>query len=613
MSQISQGVHSNCAALCFRIVSPSRKICHQVRIAFLLIALGTCQAQADLDDQLASQLQAAGISALPKPSGLDPNQVELGRSLFFDRELSGHRDTACASCHHPSTMSGDSRSLPSGVGGIGLGPDRTLADGHEMIPRNSPEVFDRGNAEWRTMFWDSRVTQNAEGLQTPAGPNLPAGLDSPLAAQAMFPVTSQAEMRGFDGLDVFGNPNELAQFSDAETPAIWNALMNRILAIPQYQDLFQKAYPDTPQDMLGFEDAANAIAAFESQAFSTADSRWDQYLAGDKDAISDSAKRGGHLFHGGANCASCHSGNIMTDQEHHNLAVPQLGPGKDASGLDIGRMLETGDAEDEFAFRTPPLRNTAATGPWMHNGSYTTLEGAVRHHLDATSALQNYDVLQLDESIRSTVRLDAETISRLTTSVDASLPDGVSLTDQDVDDLVAFLFSLTSPTIDRLATSTPLTVPSGLPVDQPPPSMVTIAYNTETGGLELSGPDDVVIDCFFLRIDGDDESIPVELRFETGKSPWAGELDLVLSDDETAQSFMDYRAASEFLLSSGDQIEGLLPAGLSSEMIESFLSAAYRLVGSPMIQSANVTVVPEPSPVVLTTIGLFVFALTRRR
>lgn len=130
---------------------------------------------------------------------------------------------------------------------------------------------------------------------------------------------------------------------------------------------------------LGFQHAANAIAAFESAAYTFLDSPFDQYLEHDNNngALADDAKRGALLFYGSAGCANCHSGSLLTDQRHHNIGIPPVGPGKaPESPLDFGRARETGRVKDAYEFRTPPLRNVTLTGPWMHSGAYTTLRGA---------------------------------------------------------------------------------------------------------------------------------------------------------------------------------------------------------------------------------------------
>ena len=115
----------------------------------------------------------------------------------------------------------------------------------------------------------------AEGFDNPAESDLPAGLDNILAVQAMFPVTSRDEMLGEEeDLTVFGEINELAMIEDKDEyddkeedfVEIWQGLMDRLLAIPAYQPLFQEAYPDVPQDKLGFQHAANALSSKEKEA-----------------------------------------------------------------------------------------------------------------------------------------------------------------------------------------------------------------------------------------------------------------------------------------------------------------------------------------------------------
>ncbi|HUM68759.1 MAG TPA: cytochrome c peroxidase, partial [Chloroflexota bacterium] len=109
------------------------------------------------------------------------------------------------------------------------------------------------------------------------------------------------------------------------------------LAIPAYQELFRQAYPDVPAVELGFQHAANALAAFQAQAFTFTNSPWDRYLAGDESALSKQAKQGALLFYGRAGCAACHSGPLFTDQQYHNIAAPQFGPGRDDfAPLDYG-------------------------------------------------------------------------------------------------------------------------------------------------------------------------------------------------------------------------------------------------------------------------------------
>ena len=422
-----------------------------------------------LDRALRAKLSNAAVTPLDGGLLASPEKIELGQMLFFDKELGGNRDMACATCHHPFFATGDGLSLSIGTGGFGLGSGRTRGAGRPFIPRNAPEIFNRGAPHWTSQFWDSRVVEASDGtFITPAGDLLPAGLDSVLAAQAMFPVTSAAEMRGepSDLLDVFGAPNELSQIPAADLHAIWQALMDRLLAIEAYEDLFADAYPGTPIEDLGFQHAANAIAAFEAAAFTFLDCPFDQYVGGDDSALTSAQKRGASLFFGKANCSSCHSGPLLTDQRHHNLAVPQLGPGKAPEApLDFGRARETGDERDLFAFRTPPLRNVAETGPWMHNGAYTSLEGAVMHHLDVVDSLLNYDASQLDPDLQGMVHDDDATIEMILSSIDRRAVRPVRLRAREFADLMAFLDALTSPSLGDVVDTVPDEVPSGLPVD----------------------------------------------------------------------------------------------------------------------------------------------------
>jgi len=438
-----------------------------VLVVFLAVACGDDGDGKSVDQRLTVLLEQAGITPIDPGPSPDPAKIALGTALMFDKELSGNRDISCATCHHPLLHTGDDRSLPSGTGGTGLGPDRVLGEGRRMVPRNAPEVFNRGLAEWRTMFWDIRVEGDPEkGFKSPAGEMLPAGLDNVVAVQAMFPVTSGDEMRGAAGdFDVFGQPNEIALIDDADFTAMWAALMDRVLAIPEYVDMFRAAYPEVAEEDLGFQHAANAIAAFEIDAWTYLDSPWDRYVAGDKGALSDDAKAGALLFFGEAGCVDCHSGNLLTDQEPHNVAVPQIGPGKgEESPLDFGCGRVTGQESDRFTFRTPPLRNVALTGPWMHDGAYTTLEAAVRHQLDPSASLRSYDVGQVAPDLRDTFQDEEETLDAILATLDPLKETPLALSDSQVNQLLEFLEALTDPAAVDLSDQVPDRVPSGLPV-----------------------------------------------------------------------------------------------------------------------------------------------------
>lgn len=426
------------------------------------------------DQELRTLLQMHRITPLDPGPMPDPARVELGRLLFFDTVLGGNRNVSCATCHHPAFATSDALPVSVGTGAVGLGPARLQSEHVELIPRHAPDLFNRGAPEWRTMFWDSRVEQHPDGsFTTPAGAALPPGLESVLAVQAMFPVANDAEMRGFPGdHDVYGQPNELAPLAEDDFTAIWDGLMQRLLAIPEYQERFHTVYPDVPADELGFQHAANAIAAFTIAEFTLLNSPWDRYVAGDTTALSESARRGALLFYSDAGCINCHTGNLLTDQEHHNIAVPQVGPGKgtEAPG-DFGRARETGIQGERFAFRTPPLRNVALTSPYMHDGAFKTLEASVRHYIVPDESLRTYNVAEhLPPELHATFQNDPVLLDEMLLLMDPLTLPPADLTDQDVADLVAFLEALTDPAATQLEHVIPASVPSGLPVEVAAPA-----------------------------------------------------------------------------------------------------------------------------------------------
>ncbi len=445
---------------------------------------------AALDSALRAALADEGITTLDPGPTPDPAKVALGQLLFFDKELSGNRDTSCATCHQPSLGTGDELPLAVGTGGSGMAPDRIRGAMRMMVPRNATEVFNRGAPEWNTLFWDGRLRTAEDGsfihpreFDTP----LPAGLDNILAAQAMFPVTSRAEMRGDPkDYDVHGVVNEVGGTGEYDLPAVWEALEARLLAIPEYVDLFQAAYPDVPVDELSYVHAANALAAFQIDAFTLLDSPWDRYLAGDDNALTEDAKQGALLFYGAAGCAQCHGGNLLTDQQFHNIAVPQFGPGKGRKNayIDLGHARESQIPEDRFAFRTPPLRNVTLTGPWMHNGAYDSLEDAVRHHLEPVAWCEGYDYSQLPPDIRSDLQIKTAAMAEMVERIDPEVAEPLALTDPQIGQLMAFLEALTDPAAADLSHVIPETVPSGLPVHDGVQEPTAFVHVTQAAGID---------------------------------------------------------------------------------------------------------------------------------
>ena len=427
-----------------------------------------------LDAELRQSLQQWGTIPIGPMPAQDPALVDLGRALMFDKILSGNRDIACATCHLPSQHAADGLSLAIGTGGSGGGPARTLGPGRQFVPRNAPSLLNGGLGLFY-LFWDGQVARagfgpppagpGGGGFVTPAGTLLPA-VPNILAAQAMFPVINRREMRGERGdADVFGNPNELAQYGDSQFVEIWQAIMRRLLALDAYKAKFAAAFPGIAPGQLGFQHAATAIAAFQMEAFTKTGSPFDRYLNRDDAALTTAQKRGALLFFGKAQCSSCHNGPFLGGTSFANAGVPQLGPGTgDAVPLDLGRGGLKDQSFYKFAFRVTPLRNVELTAPYMHDGAFPTLEAVVRHYNDVTLALRTYDVAQLAPELRPLYHGDDATINGVLETLDFRLRRPLDLTDAEQRDLVAFLKSLTDPAARDLSSLTPASVPSGLPV-----------------------------------------------------------------------------------------------------------------------------------------------------
>ncbi|MEO0994621.1 MAG: cytochrome c peroxidase [Pseudomonadota bacterium] len=440
-------------------------------------------------------------------------QVTLGRMLFFDKILSGNRNISCATCHHPAHASADGLALGIGEGGVGLGPDRHVPEGEAVlgrVPRNAPALRFVGRRALTALFHDGRVEAAPNGpwpsgFWTPAREQLPEGLDSVLAAQAMFPVLSDIEMAGARGENPVADAAALRRFGGAG--GAWDLLADRLRQTPGYVTLFKRAYPEIPHpDAITFVHAANALAAFQTVAFRPDDSPFDRYLrSGDRAALSPAAARGMDLFYGPAGCAACHAGTFQTDNRFHAIAMPQIGPGKGdgsddsyfrATGYagrleDFGRAPISGDPADRYRFRTPSLRDVELTAPYGHAGAFATLEEVVRHHLDPVATVEAYrlpdghlpDLAAIDQPMAVGARFGHEPVNparradydRRDGWVQAQAPMrtrlaaaneriATPLDDAAMADILAFLKALTDPRSREMDPLIPERVPSGLPV-----------------------------------------------------------------------------------------------------------------------------------------------------
>jgi cytochrome c peroxidase len=379
--------------------------------------------------------------------------------LAFDRVLSGNRDISCMTCHLPSLGTGDGRSLSIGQGASGLGLDRSHPSG-AFIPRNAPPLFNLHALQ--SLFWDGRVMRDPQGrFLTPAGEQLTSAMTEVfefgvVSALGLFPVISREEMRA-------GRHNELADIPDSDPPAIWRALMRRLGSIAEYRRMFEAAYPGTPFADMSFAHASNAMAGFFLSELTFNDTPWDRFLRGNDRALSGAELAGAQTFMT-IRCSLCHNGANFTDNQFHNVAVAQFGPGQGDGPLardDFGRMRVTGLVADRYRFRTTPLRNVTITAPYGHDGAFADLRGFIEHYSESDVKLRGFDGLALEPLLRGTLLTNASEILETRDSILF----GVVLSDQIVDQLTSFMGALTDPATRNLVRLTPDRVPSGLPVD----------------------------------------------------------------------------------------------------------------------------------------------------
>ncbi len=149
---------------------------------------------------------------------------------------------------------------------------------------------------------------------------------------------------------------------------------------PFYRTAFYKVY----NEAVSKENIVKAIAAYE-MSLETADTPFDKYMQGDTNAISASAKRGQLIFNIKGRCFDCHFGPDFTADEFKSIG---LFNGKDWN--DSGRYLVTHNISDLGKFKTPGLRNISKTGPYMHNGKFTSLEAVVDYYNEPDKIVPNY-------------------------------------------------------------------------------------------------------------------------------------------------------------------------------------------------------------------------------
>ncbi len=261
--------------------------------------------------------------ALPNPrDGFTPQQIDLGRYLFFDSILSADRDLSCAHCHHPHFSLSDGRARSNGRHGKGLGPARS---GGEKLLRGAPTLWNL--AFQNNFFWDGRAASLEEQIKTV--------------------LTTENEM--------------------ATSPEQLVASLN---TIPVYRRLFFAAFG---VERVEFEQVLAALVAFETSLVSL-NSRYDRYIHGSSKALSEQEINGLHIFRSFASrCSQCHTPPLFTSGQLATTGIPA------AAGMpfDVGAEVISQEPSLRGAFKVPSLRNIAQSAPFMHAGQSQTLLEAV--------------------------------------------------------------------------------------------------------------------------------------------------------------------------------------------------------------------------------------------
>ncbi len=427
-----------------------------------------------LDRNLTRALQRAGFTGqiegtLEKRLGrvVNPRLADLGRLLWFDTIGGLNDDNSCSGCHSPANGFGDTQSIAIGIDNNGIvGPDRTGPRNQRRTPMAINTAF------FPTLMWNSRFAalshdpfDNSKGFQFPD----PEGLSlshqpTLLAAQAFIPPTERVEVAGF----AFPGNND----------DIRKEVLRRLNGVAGYRELFGKSFPEVRAGKpITFEMFGKAIAEFEFTLV-FANAPIDRYARGNLRALSRDQKEGALLFFGDAGCVRCHavsgdSNEMFSDFKQHVLAVPQIapkagdkfgnlkfdGPGENE---DFGLEQVTGKAEDRYAFRTSPLRNVALQPTFFHNGAFTKLEDAIRHHLNPYDSARYYSARRAGVDRDLTERLGP--IEPVLHRLDRRLHNPTYLTREEFRQLVDFVANgLLDPGArpENLRRLIPTSVPSG--------------------------------------------------------------------------------------------------------------------------------------------------------
>jgi len=400
---------------------------------------------ADLDRQLQHVENRFNLKPLPLlPDRSRQPLFLLGKSLYFDKILSGNQNVSCASCHEPSLGTSDGLPLSLGQGNDFSSGKKPFHSQGAILRRSSPSLYNLGYAVTEKMFWDNRVSYdpNLKQFTTPSQylngsdpvlSNITAVLPNALASQVLFPMQDRLEMRGMPG------ENEVADAADEK--GAWQAIMARVLKIESYRNLLVQSYPDTrfPDDF-NIGHLGKALGYFVESAFATPNTPYDAYLRGEHNRLGEREKKGMLVFFGDGGCFRCHSGQLLTNHDSVNVGVPIITRTQD-SKPDEGIFEITGAAGEKYAFRTPGLRNIALTAPYMHNGAFATLEQVVEHYSNPRKSIHGYEIPEWfgKHLGANTYHYDKNATVDVESHLDPRVAKGLRISEEDKANLVAFL------------------------------------------------------------------------------------------------------------------------------------------------------------------------------
>ena len=485
----------------------SRPVCAPAAAVICVVLAGQVTAQEKLDDQLRSVLTAAGFtgrieSTLERRLGrpIDSKLADLGRLLWFDTAGGLHSDNTCGGCHSPANGFGDSQSIAIGV------QNNNLVGRNRTGPRNQRRTPTAANtAFYPALMWNGRFFapsgdpfNNSLGYTFP----LPEGtvafppshpvINHLLIAQAHIPPTELVEVAGFTGTagtigpdfdqfdDGSGSPVPPPDASGFRNEPIRQAVLGRLNSSPTYRQLFGALFASVRAGgPINFVMFSQAIAEFEF-TLTFADAPVDRFARGDTKAMTVPQKKGALIFFGKGRCVECHavagqSNEMFSDFRNHVIGVPQIapffgvgkgnmvfdGPGRDE---DFGLEQVTGNPADRYKFRTSPLRNVALQPAFFHNGAFTRLDDAIRHHLNVFSSAHFYNPIAAGLDRDLTYRQGP--IEPVLARIDPLLATPIEMSAEELNHLVSFVRdALLDERASRqnLCRLVPQTVPSGFP------------------------------------------------------------------------------------------------------------------------------------------------------